>query len=165
MIRKICVALLLTLFVVSAFAQQKPWTEWSKKDAEKYLNDSAWGQTQTETQSTQATADSAVTSTMAARNEDRNIGSATKTESGATTQTLSIKYRIRFLSAKPVREAFARVIVLNQDKPNEELSTQLQGFIDRDFGEYIVVAVSVEGTDRRTLGPAAQAFTTATTDS
>ena len=37
------------LFLVgSASAQKsKPWTEWSKKDADKMLNDSAWAQSQT----------------------------------------------------------------------------------------------------------------------
>src|SRR4030095_555479 len=37
--------------VVGAGAQKKmkPWTEWSEKEALKILNDSAWGQTQTDT--------------------------------------------------------------------------------------------------------------------
>ena len=40
---------ILILLAASVSAQKlKPWTEWTAKDAEKVLNDSAWGQTQTE---------------------------------------------------------------------------------------------------------------------
>ena len=47
---KVLTTCLVVMMVVSlAFAQkQKPWTEWTKKDVDKTLNDSAWGQTQTE---------------------------------------------------------------------------------------------------------------------
>jgi hypothetical protein len=165
--RKIlCAGLMIGFFGASVFAQkQKPWTEWSKKEAEKTLNESPWGQTQTETDTSQMTYSPTVTSTTASRKEDKNITSASNTESGATNSPMSIKYRIRFLSAKPVREAFARMVTLmQQDKPNEALSAQLQSFVDRDFADYIVVAVSVEGTDRRYLGPAMQALSSATAD-
>ena len=42
--------LLAVLFIaVPAVAQKtKPWTEWTEKEAAKVLNESAWGQTQTE---------------------------------------------------------------------------------------------------------------------
>src|SRR5215211_3897558 len=51
----------LCVFVVSsflvfgslAFAQEKPWSEWTRAEAEKILNHSAWGQTQTETDTTE----------------------------------------------------------------------------------------------------------------
>lgn len=165
--RKIlCAGLMIGFFGASIFAQkQKPWTEWSKKEAEKTLNESPWGQTQTETDTSQMTYSPTVTSTTAARKEDKNITSASNTESGATNSPMSIKYRIRFLSAKPVREAFARMVTLmQQDKPNEALSAQLQSFVDRDFADYIVVAVSVEGTDRRYLGPAMESLSSATAD-
>jgi len=166
MIRLVCIALLLCSLSLSVLTQKtKPWTEWSKKEAEKTLNDSAWAQTQTETDTSSMNYQpNAVTTTTAARTEDKNIAKAGQTESGATNTPISIKYHVRLLSAKPVRAAFARMVLLGQDKPNEELATQLQSFVDRDFGEYIVVAVAVEGTDRRFLGPAAQTFVSATAD-
>lgn len=34
---------------LAAQVNEKPWTEWSKRDAEKILNDSPWGQTQIDT--------------------------------------------------------------------------------------------------------------------
>jgi hypothetical protein len=166
MIRLVCVALLLCSFSVAAFTQKtKPWTEWSKKEVDKTLNDSGWAQTQTDTDTSSMNYQpNAVTATTASRTEDKNIAKASQTESGATNTPISIKYHVRLLSAKPVREAFARMVLLAQEKPNEELATQLQSFVDRDFGEYIVVAVAVEGTDRRFLGPAAQSFVSATAE-
>jgi lipopolysaccharide biosynthesis glycosyltransferase len=139
---------------VSVFTQKsKPWTEWSKKEVEKTLNDSGWAQTQTETDTSSMNYQpTAVTATTAARTEDKNIAKASQTESGATNTPISIKYHVRLLSAKPVRESFCAHGPNSQEKPNEELATQLQSFVDRDFGEYIVVAVAVEGTDRRFLG-------------
>lgn len=75
-----------------------------------------------------------------------------------------IKYRMRFLSAKPVRGAFARLVLLKKGEADENLSTQLQGFVDRDFSDYVVVALTAEAADERLVGPAMQLLTTATTE-
>jgi len=149
-----------------AVAQKKPWTEWTKKDVEKTLNDSAWGQTQTEGGSGQSSSSqSAITSTMSARNEERNLGSAARvSESGETKATPYVKYHVRFLSAKPVREAFARQVLLSRSEPDENLKTQLQGFINGNFADYIVVSVGVEVGDAKMAGPIMQAFTNATAE-
>jgi len=154
------------LFVLAGFAsaQTKPWTEWSKKEVEKTLNDSAWSQTHAEAPQSQPTSAAAITSTMAARNEDRNISAASRNaESGQTKAVASIKYFVRFLSAKPIRAAFARRVLLEQTQPNEELATQLKAFVDRDFSEYIVVTVSVEVGDEKMVGGVTRAFSAATT--
>jgi len=153
------------LFVLAGFAsaQTKPWTEWSKKEVEKTLNDSAWSQTHAEATQSQPTSTAAITSTMAARNEDRNISAAARTESGQTKPAGSIKYYVRFLSARPIRAAFARRVLLEQAQPNEELATQLKAFVDRDFSEYIVITVSVEVGDEKMVGGVTRAFSAATT--
>ena len=155
------------LFVLTGVgtAQTKPWTEWSKKDVDKTLNDSAWSQTHSESPQSQPSNSAAVTSTMAARNEDRNINSAERNvESGQTKPVASIKYFVRFLSAKPVRAAFARKILLEQAQPNEDLTTQLKAFVDRDFSEYIVVTISVEVGDQKMVPGVSRAFSAATTE-
>jgi len=100
---------------------------------------------------------------MAARNEDRNISASSRTESGQTKPVGSIKYYVRFLSAKPIRAAFARRVLLEQAQPNEELATQLKAFVDRDFSEYIVITVSVEVGDEKMVGGVTRAFSAATT--
>ena len=145
------------MFACVAVAQkQKPWTEWTKKDVDKTLNDSAWGQTQTEGGASQSS-DSAVTQVAAKNSADRQL-SARQGESGEAKPVAYVKYHVRFLSAKPVRAAFARLVLLAKAEPDEALTTQLQGFIDRDFSEYIVVSVGVEVGDQKIAGPIMQAF-------
>ncbi len=161
----ICVCFALLLCASSAVAQKnKPWTEWSKKDVEKTLNDSAWGQTQTEGGSSQPSQTSAITSTTAARREDSNIGAAARVESGEVKASSSVKYHVRFLSAKPVRAAFARQVLMAQTEANEQLTGQLQAFIDRDFADYIVVSVGVEVENEKMAVPVQRAFSAATTE-
>jgi len=44
--KKLFLSLLSTILLVSvAASQEKPWAEWTKPEADKILNHSAWGQT------------------------------------------------------------------------------------------------------------------------
>lgn len=143
----------------------KPWTEWTRKDVEKTLSDSAWAQTQTEGgASQQPTQTTAITTTTAGRREDSSIAAAGRVESGETKLPPTVKYHVRFLSAKPVRAAFARQVMLAQPKPDESLTQQLQGFIDRDFSNYIIISVGVEVGDSKMSAALVRAFTSATTE-
>lgn len=138
------------LFLVSVFCflslpvlaqdMTKPWSDWSKKDAEKILNDSAWGQSYTQEMPAAPSSGGATTRTSG------GLAGGGPTESGENRAPTPTKFRARLLTAKPIREAFARMIVLQQEKPTDELKTSLQGFIDRDFGDYLVVSFSVEGS-------------------
>jgi hypothetical protein len=158
-------SVLLVMFSSATYAQKKAWTEWSKKDVEKTLNDSAWGQTQSEGEaSSQPQSTSAITSTTAARREDSNMGAAARVESGQAKPSNVVKFHVRFLSAKPVRAAFARQVQLAQAKPNEELTGQLQAFVDREFNDYIVVSLGVEVSDQKIGGALMRAFGAATTE-
>lgn len=129
---------------VSAGAQDlgKPWTDWGKKDAEKVLNDSAWGQTFT-VEPTGPADTTVVTNTRPGMSGSRTG------ESGEVRPSGVLKYRVRFLTAKPVREAFGRMVILQQPSAAAELKSQLQSFIDRDFGDYLVVTLSIEAQDER----------------
>ena len=152
----------LVLFGVAAIGgtneqkKLKPWEEWSRKDAEAILNDSPWGQTQVETDLSemffQPQADPNVTPRAANANRDQQ---------GATNQATAVKYRIRFLSAKPVREAFARIIILDHPDSRAQLSANLNDFVNRKFDEWIAVAVTFESRDQRFLNAAAQSFDSA----
>ena len=156
--------LVVLMFACLALAQkEKPWTEWTKKDVEKTLNDSAWGQTQTEGGSGASQSTSgAVTQVAAPRASDREL--SRQGESGEGKPVAYVKYHVRFLSAKPVRAAFARLVLLAKAEPDQALTTQLQGFIDRDFSDYIVVSVGVEVGDQKMAGPIMQAFSTANSE-
>jgi hypothetical protein len=156
--------LVVLMFVCIALAQkQKPWTEWTQKDIDKTLNDSAWGQTQTEGGNNSQSTESAITQVAAKGSADRQL-STRQGESGEIKPTAYVKYYVRFLSAKPVRAAFARKVLLAKAQPDEALTTQLQGFIDRDFSEYIVVSVGVEVGDPKMAGPIMKAFSSANTE-
>jgi hypothetical protein len=154
--RVLVICSILLLFAASAFAQKtKPWTEWSARDAEKVLNDSAWGQTQTEQDSSsQPGSTSAITQTTAAKeNQVKTADAARNVESGETkAPAMAIHYRVRLLSAKPIRAAFVRMIEIQGAAP--EKVAQLRTFVDRDFGDYIVVTLTVDGTDRKRMGVA-----------
>jgi len=145
---------ILILFTALAQAQKtKPWTEWSAKEADKVLNDSGWGQTQTESQEAQPGATSAITGTTAARREDSNTKAAANVESGEKKDSaMAVHYRVRLLSAKPIRAAFVRMVEIQGAKP--ETVAQLKTFVDREFGDYIVVTITMDGNDRKRMGAA-----------
>lgn len=147
---------LLVLLAASVSAQKiKPWTEWTEKDVTKILNDSAWGQTQTEGGAeSQPSSTSAITQTTAGRREDSSTSAAQRVESGDKKDSPAMHYRVRLLSAKPIRAAIVRMIEL-QGAPAEKVA-QWRPFVDRDFGDYIVITITVEGTDRKRMGQALQ---------
>jgi hypothetical protein len=63
------------------------------------------------------------------------------------------------------REAMARMVIAAQREPDADLISRLQAFVQRDFSAYIVIAVSVDSTDQRYLGPIMQQINSATSGS
>jgi hypothetical protein len=114
---------------ITAQWNKKPYTEWSEKEALKLLNDSPWAQTQTVTDTSKQS-------------------STTRSGSGSTTaiaDIISINFRVRFFSAKPTRQAIARVMELQQKgKLPEQMAAQLKALAGADFPDFIIVTVSVE---------------------
>ncbi len=156
----ITLGLFLSLSLASAQKISKPWTEWSKEDAEKMISDSPWAQTQTETDSSQRlysrTADPNATS-------DRTTAAANaRLARGAINREVNVKFRVRFFSARPVRQALARLIELEQ-KPGEEVLINLHAFAEKKSSSSIIVTATFDSTDRGYLGTIMQAFSTATT--
>ena len=145
----ICSALV--LLNASAFGQKtKPWTEWNQKDVQKVLSDSAWAQSQTEFVETAPSAGSTIT-----RTQPRNAATTTaaeNTESGETSgrkgAALSTIYRVAFLTAKPVRAAFIRLIELQRPETPAEKVAEFRTFVDRPFPEHVVVTIVMDGTNK-----------------
>lgn len=163
------VGLTLLLVLVAGFgvrAQNPNWKAWTKKDVDKVLNDSAWGQTQTDTNTDQMTFSPTARPTFegvaATSSASSGPGPANSSAQGATNQATGVTYRVRLFSAKPIRQAFVRFIVLAQPNPSDQLLARLQPFIDVDYSGFIVVAVAVEATDRRFSGPVEQVLASAT---
>ena len=161
------------LLAAGALAQkrQKPWTEWTKNDAEKILNDSPWGQTQVETDTsemfytpttraqaapgTSNRATSITGQTPPGSGESLSSGRAVE---GALNQSTSVKFHIRWFSSRPIRRAMAREVALQQGK----LTDQLVQFADGPSEKRAVIAVTFEANDQRFGGKVMQAFNTAT---
>jgi hypothetical protein len=149
------VVLSLTTLIVVAQKQTKPYQEWSEKEVDKLLDNSPWAKTQIETDTSEmfykpdgVSARGPVTSEQRAAN-------------GANNQAVSTNYRIRFLTARPVREALARKILLAQKTPNPDLAIQLSNFVEATSSNYIVVSVDFDTKDARQRNIPAQAFAAA----
>jgi hypothetical protein len=147
---------------VEAQKKVKPWTEWTEKEALKMLNDSAWGQTQTDTDTSEMfySPNSQNRNPIGNRPLDTSGGSNNdRTTQGQTNQATNVDYRIRLLTAKPIRQALARRAQIQ----NPQLAEQLKAFAEQHTDKYIVVAVDFESRDRRYSGPAMQIFNSANT--
>jgi hypothetical protein len=152
--KKLIIAVAIPLLVGGALAQkpQKPWVEWSKKDAEKILANSPWSETQTETD----------TSEMFY--SPSNMGDTRSREAeGATNQATSLKYYIRLFTARPIRQAYVRLLEINQSQPDEAAVEKRRAWANLAANDSIIVTVACESTDRRYLGKAMQAFNSAVT--
>jgi hypothetical protein len=163
---------LLALISAAAVTAQKHSTTWMElpvKEAERILNESPWAHTQIDTDvsemfysPTRAGTPSAARGTTTGQVSSQTSVNDKRADRGAVNQAVSIKYRICFLSARPVRQAFAKMVLSSQKKADDNLVAQLQSFIDRDFSPYIVIAVNIEASDRRFSGPIMQAINSAT---
>ena len=167
-----CFAAILLLFamVVMALPQKKyNWMELPKKEAQRLLANSPWSQTQVDTDvsemfysPTRQGAPSAGRSNAPTYTDQQSVNN-NRADRGAMNQAVNVSYRISFLSARPIRQAFAKMILSSQDGPKEELAQSLQAFVERDFSSYVVIALSVDASDRRLLGPVMQEINSATT--
>ena len=166
-------AVALLLFVTIAASAQKanyPWMEVPRKDAERILANSPWSHTQVDTDAsemfysptrpgTSSVAQSTNKGTISGQQSINN----NRADRGALNEEVHTSYRISFLSARPVRQALAKIILSSEREPNEQLANQLQAFVERDFSPYVVIAVKVDSTDGRLLGPIMQAINSGTT--
>jgi hypothetical protein len=153
----------IALIMLSAFAMaqksDKKWTDWTKKDAQKVLQDSPWAKTQVETD----TSEMMYSPTAAAGTSSTNNGRAA---SGATNQAINLNFQIRFFSARPIRQALARMIEISQNldaKTQADMVTKLQNFAELKSADSIIVTVTYDSPDGRYSGPAFQALSSTIT--
>ena len=130
---------LVLLFSLTTPAQwdKKPPAQWAEKDVKKLLNDSPWGRT--------LTFSSPMEQYKGPTTGRQGVGGPTTNLPG---NALHLNFRIRFLSAKPIRQALARAIELKaKGGVTSEVAEQLKQFAAGEFLEIIVVAVDVESDD------------------
>src|SRR5258708_31107856 len=147
------IAVLLVLGSATAMAQQvdRKWTDWSKKDAQKMLHDSGWGHIQTETDTREMMYPPTTTS------------QASRVSSGAVNQPVNLIFHVRFFSARPIREALARMMELENEKLKGDQLTRLHNWAEIKSSDSIIVTVLFDSPDGRYTGPAIQDFGSATT--
>ena len=111
-------AIVFGLAVISvAAAQNYSWMEMPQKDAQRLLTNSPWSQTQVDTDvsemfysPTKQGSSSPGRSNAPKYTDQQNINN-NRADRGAVNEAISISYRISFLSARPVRQAFARMVL------------------------------------------------------
>jgi hypothetical protein len=151
-------ALLLTFALVLPIAadayqnDMKPWTEWTQKEAEKMLTESPWARMQIDTD---------ISEMFFQPHANTGPNSARRREEGATNQPTNLKYGIRFFSARPVRQALIRLMQLRQKDLAPDVIDRMKSFAEAQSPDLIIVAVTIEGTDQRSLGHAMQLFNSA----
>ncbi len=139
-----CVVLLALASALPAAAQwdKKTPTEWSERETQRLLNDSPWAQTQTFSDTSQMTGNVALS-----------------TGQSRVAQDIHVKFRVRFLSAKPVRQAVARDMELKQKgKLEPQLAAQLKAFAAADFPDFIVITAVCDAAQRTVQLQEAQAL-------
>jgi len=154
-------AVLLSCSLVFAGTNQKterPWTEWTQKEAEKVLSSSPWSQTQVDTDTSEMFF--SPTNDPARGRTTDNAGQ--RLESGARNQAVNVKFIVRFFSARPVRQALIRMMELKQ-KPDPAVAERMHAFANVPSGDSIILTLSVETTDQRYAGQAMQAMGSAVT--
>jgi hypothetical protein len=129
--KKLIGAFLSCLIALSSAPAQwnsKPYRDWSEKEAMKLLNDSPWAQTQTFSDISQLTGNARLASGASRIGEEFHVN-----------------FRIRFLSSRPVRQATARMMeIQNKGELSAPLEKQLQAFAAADFPDYVVITVTVD---------------------
>jgi hypothetical protein len=146
------VALLTALFAVAVLSQKqfRPWGEWSQKDALKILEDSPWGQTQTET-------DTSIFFSAPAESNRRMGG-------GSTNQEINLNFRIRFFTAKPIRQALVRIMEIQQKNLPSETSDRLTKFANLRSDQWVILTLNFDSTNERYSIEVMQALGRVTTE-
>ncbi len=124
---------------LSAQWNKKPYTEWSEKEATKVWENSPWAQTQVFSDT------SSEFKTGPARGA---LGTGDNSSGDYSAHSLSI--RMRLLSAKPVRQAFARIVALTQKgQITPQIDARLKAFATQDFPDIIVISLDCDAKESK----------------
>ena len=158
------VALSAVVAAVSVTAQkkdEKSWTKWSKKEAEKILSDSPWAKVQTDTDTSEMMYSPTHTPGTGSRTQSASVN-IDRASVGATNQPVNVKFHVRFFSARPIRQALARMMEISQ-KPPADVVAKLHQFAELKSTNSIIVTVTFDSPDQRYTGVVMQSFNSAAT--
>jgi hypothetical protein len=142
------------LSVSPAVAQKKlkPWHEWSQTEAEKVLNDSPWAHPQVDMELTDPNR----------LNRSRVFGVGNE-DTRSRLNEERVAYYIRIYSARPIRQAFIRLLQLQQTNVDPETLARMNAFAEKQPEDSIVLAVHVDGPDTKPIEKVMQVLRTAST--
>ena len=152
--KKLLILLLAFLAVSSAVAQKKlkPWKEWSQEEAQKVLTDSPWAHPQVDMELADPNR----------LNRSKVFGVGNE-DSRSRLNEERVAYYIRFYSARPIRQAFIRLLQLRQKNIDSETLARMNAFAEKQPEDSIVVAVQVDGPDAKPIEKVMQLLRTETT--
>ena len=145
--------LMICLAVVGSVVGQKQgksWKDWSKNDAQKILNNSPWAHLQVDQDFAEANP-----LQRPSNPQDSSVDTRLRQNDGMT-------YGIRVFSARPVRQAFVRMIQLQRKDLPPDTMTRLNSFAEATSDDSIIIAVTIENPDANMLGKAMQVVRNAT---
>lgn len=128
------------LAACSVAGQKRPWKDWSRKDAEKVLNDSPWAHPQIDME----------LSDPNRLNRSRVVGTGDEEVRTRMSGERAV-YAIRFLSARPVRQAFVRLMQLQTKDYPADVIERMNAFAEKKPDDSIVIAVTIEGPDSKPI--------------
>lgn len=149
-----CIAIVLTSAAVFSQKTIKSWSEWNRKDAERILNDSAWSQSQTESQNSQPSdVPGSMGDTRGREEAVRNVATSA-----------SISFHVRFFTARPIRQAYVRLLQLAETTaPDAAATEKMTAWANLAADDRIIVTVSCTG-DERSLAKVARTLRNAKLD-
>jgi hypothetical protein len=156
------IVLVVAVLLSTGFAQkpEKPWTEWTKQEVQKLLEQSPWAQIQNDTDTSQMMF--SPTSAPGVNGASANSNTDSRLAQGATNQSTNVKFFVRLFSARPIRQALARQMALQQKLPDEAIG-RLRQFAEVKSENSIIVTVTYESTDQRYGNKVMQALNSAVT--
>lgn len=125
--------LLVSTAIGAEWWEKKHYSEWSAKEAKRMLDDSPWGKIHR------------VTIMNPAHYGERNFNSI---GGGDLEREKHILFHIRFLTAKPIRMAIARQMMLEQK--SEVDSALVHRFIEQGDPKYLVIAMALSAKPKGT---------------
>lgn len=152
--KKLLILLLAFLAVSSAVAQKKlkPWKEWTQADAEKVLTDSPWAHPQVDMELADPNR----------LNRSRVVGVGNE-DARTRLNEERVAYYIRIYSARPIRQAFIRLLQLKQTNIDPQRLAGMNAFAEKQAADSIVIAVNVDGPDTKPIEKVMQVLRTAST--
>lgn len=112
--------------IAKDFWESKAWTSWSEKEVKRILDNSPWGKTHTLT---------IMNPTETGTRDFRSIGG------GDLEREKQNNFHIRFLTAKPIRMAIARQIMLGSKNTADK--ARLEKFVTQGDDENIILTISL----------------------